>query len=550
MAKIDGITEPLLNAAVLRWMQELAPQGILLTDSSLNVVGWNRWLEERSGRHAKDVLGKNILKLYPDLVERGLDDSYREALAGHSRLLSQRLHGYVLAMPAPEFKEYSEMQQSVRISPLFLEGKVIGTLTIIDDVTERVVREIQLQDQLEVRSKLLASEKAARREAENANRLKDEFLATISHELRTPLTAIVGWATLLRAGDLEAKASARAIETIYRNANSQTQLISDLLDVSRIISNKMLLNVSSVNLPSIIEAALDAVGPEAESKKIQLRSTIEADFPVIIGDSERLQQIAWNLLSNAIKFTPSHGTVHVRLRRINSEAEFAVSDSGIGIDPQFLPYIFDRFRQGNSAITRTHGGLGLGLSIVRELAGLHDGAVEVHSEGEGKGATFIVRLPLCGPKGTHSNDTAVDLEKVAEKVSSVDLPISLDGLKILVVDDEADTRDFVTAVLEKCGSKVTTASSASEALNLLETQRPDFLISDLGMPGEDGYSLIRSIRALPADRGGKTPAAALTAYARAADRLRVLRSGYQVHIPKPVEPDELIVAVANLAGKV
>ena len=548
VAKVDSDRDTLLNAAVLRWMQELAPQGILLTDSALNVVGWNRWLEERSGRRLKDVLGKNLLELYPDLVERGLDASYKDALTGQVRLLSQRFHGYLLPMAATEFKEYPRMQQSVRISPLSREGKVVGTLTIIDDVTERVAREVELQSQIEVRSKLLASEKFARKESEEANRLKDEFLATISHELRTPLTAIVGWATLLRSGDLDANASARAAEIIYRNAHAQTQLISDLLDVSRIISNKLLLTLTNVDLPSVIQLTLEAVAPEAESKEIRIQSTIEPEFPTISGDADRLQQIIWNLLSNAIKFTPAGGTIHVRLRRVDSEAEISITDSGIGIDPQFLPHVFDRFRQANSATTRTHGGLGLGLSIVRELVDLHAGSAQVHSEGHGKGATFIVRLPIVGPKPPNLSEKTF-AAGISDKVAALHKEASLDGLKILVVDDEEDTRDFVRAVLEKCGSEVRTASSAAEALGMIETQRPDFLISDLGMPDEDGYSLIGRVRALPADQGGQTPALALTAYARTADRVRVLRSGYQIHLPKPVEPTELIVAVASLAGR-
>jgi len=544
--KVDSDRDTLLNAAVLRWMQELAPQGILLTDSALNVVGWNRWLEEHSGRRSKDVLGKNLLELYPDLIERGLDASYKDALSGQVRLLSQRFHGYLLPMGATEFKEYPHMQQSVRISPLSREGKVVGTLTIIDDVTERVAREVELQSQIEIRSKLLASEKSARKESEEANRLKDEFLATISHELRTPLTAIVGWATLLRSGDLDATAAARAAEIIYRNAHSQTQLISDLLDVARIISNKLLLTLTSVDLPSVIQLTLEAVTPEAESKGVRIESTIEPEFPAISGDADRLQQIIWNLLSNAIKFTPAGGTVHVRLRRVVSEAEISITDSGIGIDPQFLPHVFDRFRQANSATTRAHGGLGLGLSIVRELVELHEGSAQVHSEGHGKGATFIIRLPIAGPKSTSEKTHSAG---ISDKLAGLGSQTSLDGLKILVVDDEQDTRDFVRAVLEKCGSEVTTASSAAEALGAFEAQHPDFLISDVGMPGEDGYWLIGRVRALRADQGGQIPALALTAYARTADRLRVLRSGFQIHLPKPVEPTELIVAVASLAGR-
>ena len=549
MSKIDTTKDSFMNAAVVGWMRELAPQGIMLTDTDLNVVAWNRWLEERSGMRAKEVVGRNLLDLYPDLRSRGLDASYRDAIAGQVRLLSQRFHGYLLPMPSPEFKEYAQMQQTARISPLSQDGKVVGTITILDDVTERVIREVELQSQLEARTRLLASEKSARREAEEANRLKDEFLATISHELRTPLTAIVGWATLLRSGDLDANAAKRAVEVIYRNANSQTQLISDLLDVSRIISNKILLSISNVSLPSVLEAAIDGVRPEAGSKGVLVESTIEPEFPPIAGDAERLQQIIWNLLSNAIKFTPAGGRVSVQLRKLENDAEISVRDSGIGIDVQFLPHVFDRFRQANSATTRVHGGLGLGLSIVRELVQLHDGTVQVHSDGEGKGSVFTVRLPLAGPKTPTVAEAGIRLDDVVEKLATLDASAVLRGLKILVVDDEQDTRDFVRAVLERCGSDVRTAASAQEALDFIVANRPDFVISDVGMPGEDGFSLISKLRALPADRGGETPAVALTAYARPDDRLRLLRSGFQIHVPKPVEPAELVVAIASIAGK-
>jgi len=545
MPKADKVND-ILNAAVLSWMHDLAPQGIVLTDQNLCIVAWNLWLEERSGRRAKDVLGKNLLELYPDLEARGLDNYYKDVLAGQVRLLSQRLHGYLFAMSTtPDFKEYGQMQQSARISPLYGDGEVIGTLTIVDDVTERVIREVQLQAQLEVRSELLANEMAARQEAEAANRLKDEFLATISHELRTPLTAIVGWSTLLRAGDLTPTASARAIETIYRNANAQTQLISDLLDVSRIISNKLVLTTSSVSLTSLVERALDGFKPESEAKSIVLQASIEPGLPQISGDPERLQQIVWNLLSNALKFTPEGGTIRIGVKSIDSRVEISVTDSGIGIDEKFLPFVFDRFRQANSASTRAHGGLGLGLSIVRELVELHKGSVQVHSEGPGKGSTFVVALPIGRPERQNLGEvTASGSEAVP-----LNEPESLDGLKGLVVDDQEDTRDFVRAVLESCGSEIATASSVSEAMGLLENDLPDFLISDLGMPSEDGYALISKVRALPPDRGGKTPAAALTAYARADDRFRALRAGFQVHIAKPIDPRKLVTAVARLAKK-
>jgi len=547
---MEGINESLLNAAVQDWMQHLAPQGIFLTDKFLNVVAWNGWLEERSGRRAKDVLGRNLFDLYPDLIERGLDANYRDALEGQVRILSQRLHGYLLPMPSPEFKEYAEMQQSVRISPLSRTGQVTGTLTIIDDVTERVLRENQLQMQLEVRSRLLTSEKAARREAEEANRLKDEFLATVSHELRTPLTAIIGWTTLLRSGELDREKTNRAIETIYRNAHSQVQLISDLLDVSRVISNKLSLTISTVNVALAIEAALDGIRLEAESKRIQLKSKYEPGFPLITGDAERLQQIIWNLLSNAIKFTPKGGTVQVELKQVESFAEITVKDSGIGIESEFLPFVFDRFRQANSATTRNHGGLGLGLSIVRELTELHDGTVSVSSEGKGKGATFVVRLPINGSPETPGSSTAANPSTILENLSRVVSPEFLRGMKVLVVDDEEDTREFVRTVLERSGASVMTSYSVPHAMDIFERHRPDCVISDIGMPDEDGYSFIQRVRALPRHMGGETPVAALTAYARDEDRLRILRSGFQAYILKPVEPSDLVVAVAGIVRKV
>lgn len=550
MAKPRPNKETLLNAAVLRWMHDLTAQGVLMTDDELNILGWNQWLEEHTEHSAADVMGRNLLELYPELVERRIDRYYKWALEGQVRVLSQRLHGHLIAMPTSLGENaYTQMQQSVRISPLTLEGRVIGTLTIIDDVTERVVREAELQAQLEARSRLLASEQAAREEAEHANHLKDEFLATISHELRTPLTAIIGWSKMLREGNLDESLSARAVETIYRNAQSQNQLIADLLDVSRIISGKLRLDVRSIDLPTIIEAALDAVRPAAEAKNIGLQSLIDPLAGPISGDAARLQQVIWNLLTNAIKFTPKGGRVHVKLERVDSHVEITVSDSGIGISHEFLPYVFDRFRQADAATTRLHGGLGLGLSIVRQLAELHGGTVRVESAGEGKGATFIISLPFIAMIGEQVEPEGIH-PTASQHSAPLDCPPSLDGLRVLVVDDEEDTRDLLRAVLENCGSEVTTAASVAEAMKAIETLPPDVLVSDLGMPGEDGYSLIARVRALPAERGGQTPAAALTAYARVEDRLRVLRSGFQIHLPKPVEPVELVTVVANLAVRI
>jgi signal transduction histidine kinase/CheY-like chemotaxis protein len=452
-------------------------------------------------------------------------------------------------MPAVSAEHgFAQMQQAVRISPLSHEGRVIGTLTIIEDVTERVAREAELQAQIEARTRLLASEKLARSEAERANRLKDEFLATISHELRNPLNAIMGWAHMMRLGNLTPANMERAVETIYRNAKSQAQLVADLLDVSRIISGKLRLDMRTVDPINIVNAAIDSIRPAADAKSIRLQTILDSSAGPISGDADRLQQIVWNLLTNAVKFTPKGGKIQVTVQRVNSHIEIVVSDSGVGISKEFLPYVFDRFRQADASTTRIHGGLGLGLSIVHQLVDLHGGTVAVASEGEGKGATFTITLPFVGVVVSEKEDEAAQPAQRDEVIPFEGLP-SLQGLKVLVVDDEPDTRELIREVLKECGSEVITSRSAAEALEALDQYKPDILISDLGMPDEDGYSLISKIRALPAERGGQIPAAALTAYARAEDRMRVLRSGFQFHLPKPVDSAELVTVVASLAGR-
>ena len=544
-----GSKETLLNAAVLHWMHDLAAQGIVTTDSELNVVEWNHWMEEHTGKRTNDVIGKNLHELFPELIERRLDRHYKWALEGQVRVLSQALHGYLIAMPAVSGEHgYSQMQQAVRISPLTHGSRVIGTLTIIEDVTERVAREAELQAQIEDRSRLLSSEKLARNEAERANRLKDEFLATISHELRNPLNAILGWAHMMRLGKLTPANVERAVETIYRNAKSQAQLVADLLDVSRIISGKLRLDVRTVDLLNIVNAAIDSIRPAVDAKGIRLQTILDPAAGPISGDADRLQQIVWNLLTNAVKFTPKGGRIQVRVQRVDSQVEIVVSDSGVGISKEFLPYVFDRFRQADASTTRIHGGLGLGLSIVHQLVDLHGGSVSVQSEGEGKGATFTIHLPFVGVID-NSQDAESEQPAHSDDVISLDGLPSLHGLKVLVVDDEADTRELIGEVLRECGSEVITSRSAAEALEALQQHKPDILISDLGMPDEDGYSLISKIRALPTERGGQIPAAALTAYARAEDRMRVLRSGFQFHLPKPVDSAELVTVVASLAGR-
>lgn len=400
------------------------------------------------------------------------------------------------------------------------------------------------------RRQALAREKEARLEAETANRLKDEFLSTLSHELRTPLTAIIGWSELLINGDLNTHQQSKALETIGRNARFQAQLIDDLLEVSRIITGKLRVNFNACELRPLIEAALESIRPTAEAKAVRLESLLEPGGVVIYGDADRLRQVIWNLLSNAVKFTPKNGLVQVKLLCTNSHALIAVSDSGEGIKRDFLPRVFDRFSQADGSSSRPHGGLGLGLAIVRHLVEIHGGTVRAESPGEGLGATFIVSLPLM---------EASKPQFQTPKFQVNDLPVShtertahsplLEGLRLLVVDDEIDFRELVTMMLGHYGAIVKTAASASEALLDLENWKPDVLVADIGMRGEDGYGLIRKVRTLSAERGGSIPAVALTAYTRDEDRRRALADGFQMHLAKPITGPELAAAVANLAGR-
>jgi PAS domain S-box-containing protein len=399
----------------------------------------------------------------------------------------------------------------------------------------------------EERTLLLAREQQARREAEAANRAKDEFLATVSHELRTPLNAIYGWARLLQMGDLDRETVASAYETIGRNAKAQAQLIDDLLDVSRIIAGKLRLDVRSIELRPVIEAAIETVQPAADAKGITLQSIFDERIGPISGDPDRLQQVVWNLLSNAIKFTPTGGRVEIGVDQIDSAVQIHVRDTGIGIPPEFLPYVFDRFRQAEGASTRLYGGLGLGLAIVRHLVELHGGTVSANSAGEGRGATFTVTLPLKAPPAASLDP---EMKHPSEEgVFPLHPALTLNGIEILLVDDEADARQLLTLILQKAGARVITVSSVQEAIDRLKRNKPDLLISDIEMPGEDGYSLIRRVRAQEAERGERSvPTVALTAYAGRADRRRALMAGFQKHIPKPVDPARLVAVVASLVG--
>lgn len=386
---------------------------------------------------------------------------------------------------------------------------------------------------------------AIARELESANRTKDEFLATVSHELRTPLNAILGWVRMLRSGGLPEEKRERALEIIERNANAQTQLIEDLLDVSRIISGKLRLEMRSAELEVVVENAIEAVRPAAHAKNVILQQVIDPMIPAIWGDPGRLQQVVWNLLTNAVRFTPSGGQVRLRVQQRDASVEISVTDTGQGIDPAFLSKVFERFRQADATTTRQHGGLGLGLAIVRHLVELHGGTVHVASEGEGKGATFSVTLPIAPSRGS-STQRPPALRSGAATVR-FQCGQQLEGVTVLVVDDEPDAREMLKEMLGACKAGVVTAGSVPEALSLVSLVRPDVIVSDIGMPGEDGYVLIHKLRALPEGAGGRTPAIALTAYARFEDRTKALVAGFNLHVPKPVEPAELLSVLVSLS---
>ena len=384
-------------------------------------------------------------------------------------------------------------------------------------------------------------------EAERVNRVKDEFLATLSHELRTPLSAIVGWARMLDAGNLDAAQRRQATQTILRNADAQLRMIEDLLDVSRIISGKLHLRLATVDFAQVVESAIELVRPAAHAKGITIRRTM-AGKPMLQGDADRLAQIAWNLLSNAVKFTPKGGRVDVRVERKESLIQLVVSDTGVGIDPAFVPHLFDRFTQADSSMTRRFGGLGLGLAVVRHMVELHGGSVTAESAGRDQGATFRVSLPVHAVAAPDARDETMPAHRHVPSVAGGS-PLILRGVRVLVVDDEPDARDLVQAVLVQFGAEVRAAASAGEAFGEVRNWRPDVLVADIGMPVEDGYSLLRRIRALSAAEGGSIPAAALTAYAQREDRERAFAAGFQEHVAKPVPPRELALVVASLAGR-
>jgi len=522
------------SLALVRATLECATDGIVMLDEGGKVTGFN----------------ENFLKMW------GIP---REAMSAvdHLQLLEMSCHRFrdpgqflariedISAASLPEgfdllaLADGSMVEQYSRIQ--FVDERNVGRVWSFRDVTERKRAE-------EERKQLLEREQFARAEAERASRMKDDFLANLSHELRTPLNAIVGWTQVLRRRAMDDAEIRQGLETIERNARVQAQLIEDLLDMSRITSGKVRLDVQPVHPVSFIEAAVEAVRPAADARGIRLEKILDPAAGPISGDPQRLQQVIWNLLSNAIKFTPKDGKVQVLLERVNSQVEISVADTGIGITPAFLAHAFERFRQADASSARRHGGLGLGLSIVKQLVELHGGTVRVKSLGEGAGTVFTVQLPVTAVQRMPDNGDR--LHPHTSKSLSSDFKISdLSGIKVLVVDDEADARDLFQRVLADCGAEVLTVATAGEALLVVERERPHLLMSDIGMPDIDGFELLRRVRALGQARGGKLPAIALTAFARSEDRTRALRAGFLVHLSKPVEPSELVATVAAVAGR-
>lgn len=514
----------------LRLITNAVPVFISYVDAEQRYRFNNQKYEEWFGVLALEIYGKHMQEFMDESVYESVRPYIEAVLSG------EEVTYEINALDKDGISRYFE----VSYVPQFNEEKAVeGFVGLINEISDRKQAEQE-------REQLLLREKAARTEAEAANRLKDEFLATLSHELRTPLNAMFGWTQLLTTRKFDETTTARALETINRNTKTLKILIEDVLDVSRIITGKLNLKVIPVQLITVVEAALDTVRPAAEAKEIRLESISDSSLKLVLGDVNRLQQIIWNLVSNAIKFTPHGGRVDVQLVQLDYHVQIRVRDTGEGIAADFLPYVFERFRQADSSSTRSHGGLGLGLAIVRHLVELHGGTVCAESPGIGQGATFIVTLPLkpALKPTTPEQLSPTEPNEVAENC----LPI-LEGLRVLVVDDEVDARELIKAMLEPLGVKVKAAASAIEALVALQAFQPDVLVSDIGMPGENGYALIRQLRALEQEQLRRIPAVALTAYARAEDRTQALLAGFQLHVSKPVNQAELAAVVANLAGR-
>lgn len=522
------------------------PEPVVLVSGKGKILSFNKAFKKDLLPGDESAMGKNLLEYSisePENINKYLQNCSRsrQMMIGkmdfpalHDQRKSYRCEGALLE---PANGDNSEIIL-LRFKPKELTDVRFRLLT---EKVEKLNKEI-----LE-RKRAVARNKKLYQQAKEASRLKDEFLATISHELRTPLNVIIGWIKILRTNRNDESLFTKAVGTIERNARVQVQLIEDILDVSRIITGKMQLKIRPVKIVSIIESTVDSIRPMAENKGISLQTFCGSNIDVVSGDSQRIQQITWNVLSNALKFTPQGGRVEVRLKRVDSQVEIAVSDTGEGISDEFLPYVFERFLQADASKSRRHGGLGLGLAIVRHLTELHGGTVDVESEGKGKGTKFLIKLPVIVPNGIqHNKDKKKPSHPDASKRATEADRLLLKDLHLLVVDDEADSRELLKIILEKHKAKIETASSAAEAFEKFTKNNFDVLISDIAMPEEDGFSLIEKIRALPLKTHRNVPAIAITAYARKKDRLQALSVGFDAYIAKPFDPDELIKVITEI----
>jgi len=509
-----------------------APVGLCFVDTSLRFRSINTRLAEFNGKTVAEHLGRTLREAVPKVAD-SVEPHYRHVIETGEPVLNCEM-----SVPGENEQHYDVSYYPIKDRT----GKVLGVNVVVVDITQR--KQVEKEREL-----VLAQEKAAREAAEAANQMKDEFLATISHELRTPLTSIRGWAQMLSDDSVPKARQRHAIDVILRSAKAQTGLIDNILDTSRMIAGRFKLDARPVEIAPVFEAAIDVVRPSLEAKRIELHVVTDDQGAVVLGDPNRLQQVIWNLLANSVKFTNPGGRVEARLTRAGSEIEISIRDTGIGIEKQFLPYAFDQFRQADSTSTRRFGGLGLGLTIVRHMVELHGGSVSVSSPGLGQGSLFTVRLPLASPASLQQAKTPA-LEPKSFETSKRTKPekrLPLAGSRVLVVDDDSDTRDVLGSILDQYGASVVTAASTSEALDVLDHDRPVVIVSDLAMPGQDGYELIAKVRQREPERGGNIPAVALSAYSRIQDRLRALDAGFQKHVSKPVDPDELVAIVASIA---
>ena len=502
------------------------------------ITSWNDGAERIFGYAADEMIGKSIMRLIPS-------DRQEEEIEILSRI--RRGYRFDHFETIRLAKDGRQLNVSITVSPIKdSAGRVVGASKVARDITERKKAEEEAEKLNRERLRLIDGEREARSQAERANRLKEEFLATLSHELRTPLNAILGWTNILQLGKLQGEELRDGLDIIERNARVQAQIIQDMLDMSRIISGEVHLDLQRIELPAVLNKSVETLRAMAEAKGVRLQATMDSFAGAIDGDPNRLQQVFSNLFHNAIKFTPKGGKVQVGLKRLKSHVLVSVIDTGEGIAPDFLPRVFDRFQQGDPSTTRRHRGLGLGLSIVKQLVELHGGNVGVSSDGLGQGSTFTVHLPLSAVY--LEPDEKCRLPKTAAPHQSQSLPeASLDDVHVLVVDDELDAREFAKRLLEMAGARVSMAGSASEAMERIVADRPNVLVCDIAMPGEDGYSLIRRLRASEESQERSLPALALSAYAQSEDHMKAIRSGFQNHLAKPVEPAELLAIVSSLA---